>query len=121
MPKAKKTEIEYEIDKYTIGLFSRPATPDPSDIAIITLWEGNQIRGYINFFPNNAALPNPSYNKEKKVIRLYFHIDHFDVINDMLRNEKPLFIEYNSPPPFATLRSGKEPIGEEEKLIYPRE
>ena len=121
MPKAEKVEIEYEVDKYTIGLFSITQTPDPKDIAIISLWEGAKIRGYINFFPNNAALPNPSYDKEKEVIRLYFHVDHFDVISDMLRSEKPLFIEYRSPPPFATFRSGKEPIGEEETLFYPRE
>ncbi len=117
---AKKVEVEYEIDKYRIGLFSRVHSPDPRDIAIITLWGDNKIRGYLNFFPKSAALPNPSYKKETKRINLYFHIDHFDVISDMLRNEKPLYIEYKAPPPFGTLRSGQEPIGEEEQLFFPR-
>jgi len=126
MPKRKKSEpkaieIEYEINKYVIGLFSRPRSPDPQNIAIISLYENDDVRGYLNFFPNQARLPNPIYNKEKKVIHLYFHIDLFDVISDFLRNEQPLFITYKSPPPFGTLRSGKEPIGEEEPLFYPRD
>ena len=118
--KAKKIEVEYEINKYRIGVISRTQTQDPRDIAIITLWFEDEVHGYINFFPNDVELPNPNYNKTKKVINLYFHVEQFDVISDLLRNEKPLFIEYSSPPPFATLRSGQEPIGEEETLFYPR-
>ncbi|TFG04585.1 MAG: hypothetical protein EU536_04325 [Promethearchaeota archaeon] len=126
MPKAKqpigkKIEVEYEVTKYAIGLFSRPHSRDPHDIAIISLWEEDSIRGYLNFFPNTVDLPNPSYNEKDKVVQLYFHVEHFDVICDLLRNEKPIFINYQSPPPFATLRTGKEPIGEEETLFYPRE
>jgi len=45
----------------------------------------------------------------------------FPIIVDILRNEKPLFIEYSEPPPTGILRSGKEPIGEEEKLFHPKE
>jgi hypothetical protein len=119
--KAKKVEVEYEINKYTIGLFSRSLSSDPQDIAIISLYMDETPRAYINFLPNSTLLPNPSHNKKKGIINFYFHVDHFDVISDMLRNEQPLFVQYNSPPPFATLRSGAEPIGEEEELFYPRE
>lgn len=123
MPKAKnkklEIEIEYEIDKYAMGVFSRAHTPDPKAIASIVLWNGDTIRGFLNFYPNNAQLPNPHYQDDQ--ITLYYHVDHFDVLSDMLRNEKPLYVEYRSPPPFGLLRSGKEPIGEEETLFYPRD
>lgn len=117
--KAEKVEVEYEIDNYAIGIFSRPKTPDPKAIALIVLWYEDNIRGYLNFFPNHVDLPNPHLDNE--VIQLYYHVEHFDVITDFLRNEKPLYLEYSSPPPFGLLRSGKEPIGEEETLFYPRE
>ena len=118
-PKAKKIEVEYEINKYAIGVFSRTQSADPKAIALIVLYDEDHLRGYLNFFPNNIALPNPHI--ENDLIQLYYHIDHFDVISDLLRNEKPLYFQFSSPPPFGLLRSGKEPIGEEETLFYPRE
>jgi len=118
-PKAKKVEVEYEITKYAIGVFSRTQSPDPRAIALIVLYNEDTLRGYLNFFPSNVALPNPHI--EDDVLQLYYSIDHFDVIGDLLRNEKPLYIEFSSPPPFGLLRTSKEPIGEEETLFYPRE
>ena len=118
-PKAKKVEVAYEITEYAMGVFSRTQTPDPKNIAMIVVYDEETERGHLNFYPNNVKLPNPHI--EKDIIELFYHVDHFDVLSDMLRNEKPLYIEFNSPPPFGLIRSGKEPIGEEENLFYPRE
>jgi hypothetical protein len=115
-------DLEYEIDSYKIHIFSRQPESAKPVLALITLWKKDVLRGYLHFYPDGIDLPNPTYEKNRpgKPIRLRFHIYMFDPIRDMLESEKPLFIEYSQPPPIAVLRSGLEPIGEEEKLFLPK-
>ncbi len=115
------TDVEFEINTYGIHLFSRqPESPKPL-LSVITLWNEDKVRGYIHFYPDTVQLPNPSYEREEEYIRLRFHFSSLPIIIDLLRSEKPLFIQYSSHPPTAILRTEKEPIGEEEKLFLPKE
>ena len=88
-------ELEYEIDSYKVHIFSRQPESAKPVLALITLWNGDVLRGYLHFYPDGIELPNPSYEKDRpgKPIRLRFHIHMFDPIRDMLESEKPLFIE----------------------------
>ena len=115
------TEVEYEINSYGIHIFSRQPESQKPVLAVITLWYEDTVRGYMHFYPDNIQLPNPSFNPDKEVIRLRYHYSQLHSIVDILRAEKPLFIEYSSHPPTAILRTEKEPIGEEEKLFLPKE
>ncbi|MFX1293696.1 MAG: hypothetical protein ACFFD2_02380 [Promethearchaeota archaeon] len=113
--------IEYEINKYKIHIYSRqPPERESPTLAVITLWFDEKLCGYIHFYPDRTRLPNPVY--ENEIIRLRFHFtSYFHTIVDILRSEKPLYIDYSEPPPVAILRSGKEPIGEEERIFHPKE
>ncbi|MHA1278891.1 MAG: hypothetical protein ACTSQI_16685 [Candidatus Helarchaeota archaeon] len=115
-------DLEYEIDSYKLHIFSRQPESEKPVLAIITLWKNEELQGYIHFYPNDIQLPNPTYEKDRpgKPIRLRFHIAAFSAIREILESEKPLFIKYTSPPPVGLLRSGLEPIGEEEKLFLPK-
>lgn len=114
-------QVEFEIDGYKIHVFSRQPESETPTLAVITLWKKTEIRGYIHFYPDDIVLPNPALDAEPlKRIRLRLHMYQFPIIVEILRTEKPLYIEYSEPPPVAVLRSGREPIGEEEKLFHPK-
>ena len=114
------TKAEYEVNEYGIHIFSRQPESEKPVLAVITLWMDDIVRGYLHFYPDNVRLPNPNFDPEEEIIRLRYHFSQLHPIVDILRSEKPLFIEYSSHPPTGILRTEQEPIGEEEKLFLPK-
>jgi hypothetical protein len=45
------------------------------------------------FLPNGTALPADTVTKGQVV--LYYHVDHYPNVIDLLRNEKPVYLYYN--------------------------
>ncbi len=82
-------------------------------VAGIYLYEGNTYRGYIYFFPDGTALAPPVEDSASGRVFLYFNLSQFHATMEMLRTEEPIYLYYVSPTQ-AALRSGKEPVGEEE-------
>ncbi len=107
---------QYNIDGYALRLWSsKPVTnlSPGSAVAGIYFYQGNTYRGYGYFFPDGTELAPPVFDANNGRIFLHFNLSQFHAIMDTLRNESPLYIYYNSPT-HAALRSGKEPVGEEE-------
>ncbi|MFO7918769.1 MAG: hypothetical protein R6V13_11905 [Anaerolineae bacterium] len=106
----------YNIDGYAIRLWSSRPTTDLSPgtaVAGIYLYEGNTYRGYVYFFPDGTPLSPPVHDSTNGRIFLHFNLCQFHAVMEMLRTEEPLYVYYLSPTN-AALRSGKEPVGEEE-------
>ena len=53
---------------------------------------GNYI-GQMIFLPNSAALPADTV--VNKQAQLYYHLEDFQNVVDLLRNEKPIYMYYN--------------------------
>jgi hypothetical protein len=53
---------------------------------------GNYI-GQLLFLPNGAALPADTV--VNKQAQLHYHLEHFQNVVDLLRNEKPIYMYYN--------------------------
>jgi hypothetical protein len=111
--------VEYEIDEYGLRLWSsRPTTnlnPNTA-VAAIYLYEKNTYRGYIYFYPDGTPLAPPVNDSENGRIHLHFNLCQFHAVMEMLRTELPIFLYYYDPSN-AAIRSGKEPVGEEEKNL----
>ena len=107
---------EYNIDGYAIRQWStRPTTNLSPGVAVagIYLYQGNTYRGYVYFFPDGTNLAPPVFDSSNGRIFLHFNLSQFHATMEILREEKPIYVYYLSPSN-AALRSGVEPIGEEE-------
>jgi len=107
---------EYPVDGYALRMWStRPTTNLNPGVAVagIYLYEGNTYRGYIYFFPDGTPLAPPVLDATGGKIYLHFNLSQLDAVMDTVRNEKPLYVYFQSPTN-AALRSGQEPVGEEE-------
>jgi hypothetical protein len=106
----------YNIDQYAIRMWSSRPTTNLSPgtaVAGIYLYEGNTYRGYIYFFPDGTALAPPVFDAGQGRVFLHYNLSQYDATVNILRTERPLYIYYFSPTN-AALRSGREPVGEEE-------
>jgi len=106
---------QFKIDGYATRLWSSRPTANltGSAVAGIYLYEGNTYRGYVYFFPDGAHLDPPVFHSATGRIFLNFNLSQFHATLEMLRTEKPIYLYYLSTTN-AYLRSGKEPVGEEE-------
>lgn len=106
----------FEIDGYSIRLWSsRSTTSTSSGVAVagIYLYERNTYRGYVYFFPDGTALSPPVEDSTNGRVFLHLNLSQFHATMEIMRTEEPIFLYYVSPT-HAGLRSGKEPVGEEE-------
>ena len=106
----------FKIDGYSLRLWSSRSTTNMSPgtaVAGIYLYEGNKYRGYVYFFPDGTALAPPVEDSTIGRVFLHFNLSQFHATMEMLRTEEPVYLYYVNPTQ-AALRSGKEPVGEEE-------
>jgi len=104
-----------QIAKYRLRYFGK-RSKDTLAIAWINVYDDqNYYVGRVQFYRDGQAIPNNSVNENlnPKRIFLQMHERQIDTVVDMLRNEKPCWMYYSSPT-FAYIRTGKEPVGEEE-------
>jgi hypothetical protein len=106
----------YKIDGYSVRMWSsRPTTNLSPGVAVagIYLYQGNQYRGYVYFFPDGTALAPPVFHSSTNQAFLHFNLSQVHATMEMLRAEDPVYLYYQSPTN-AGLNTGKEPTGEEE-------
>ena len=107
---------EFLIDSYATRLWSSRATTNLSPgtaVAGLYLYEQAAYRGYVYFFPDGTQLAPPVFDAANGRVFLHFNLSQFAATLEMLRTEKPIYVYYLSPTN-AALRSGMEPVGEEE-------
>lgn len=75
----------------------------------------NHLRTRLLFAENGSDLPNSSESEMQGVkwCRIWYHIDQFPAVIDILRNEEPVWVHYSNPT-FAHIFTGSEPVGEGE-------
>src|SRR5262249_10232137 len=101
---------------YALRLWSsRPTTNLSPGVAVagIYFYEGKTYRGYVYFFPDGTQLAPPVLDSANGLIFLHCNLCQFHAVMEMVRSEKPLYAYYLGPTN-AALRSGTEPVGEEE-------
>ncbi|HWI93038.1 MAG TPA: hypothetical protein VNT20_17295 [Flavisolibacter sp.] len=107
---------EFLIDGYALRQWSSRSTTNLNPgvaVAGIYLYQGASYRGYIYFFPDGTQLAAPVFDAANGRVFLHFNLCQLHETMEMLRTEKPLYVYYNDINN-AALRSGVEPMGEEE-------
>ena len=100
--------ITKNFDKYVLGVNSGTTTK-----VSITCYQGNTQVGML-IFREASTLPEPWHQASTDRLFLYFHVDRFEAVLNILQNEKPLKLYFNPSGGWARLATGKEPVGEEE-------
>jgi len=92
----------------------------------VTIWSfNNQIAGYIGLYTANykriaqITFYNDGHDVPKNstsgdIVNLNFPFSKYQVVLDVLRNEDPVWLNYNDINALGTISSSKEPVGEGE-------
>jgi len=100
-----------EITTYRYYFFSSRNQPSHAR-AVIQFWGDDGYLGAAIFYDDDFTLP-PATLGSSGVIGQNYHMSEFSPILDMLRNEKPVYIEFNGELNSRLTTSG-EPVGEGE-------
>ena len=99
---------EIEIRRYTYHCFS---SRDRDDVVLFLYDKRSSVVGQVFAVPDGEPLP-PAERRDGRAV-LYFHRGAIPQIVDLLRNEKPVYLQWNNGRDTA-LTTGYEPIGEGE-------
>jgi hypothetical protein len=70
--------------------------------------------GVIQFEEDPARLPATDHLSAQGSVVLYYSLDQYPHILDLLRNESPLHLRFNKDNKFGQISTSKEPVGEGE-------
>jgi len=102
-------QISKLIDRYLMRSLSGVRL---TQLSIILYNNLDQI-GYMLYFPDDEELPENRITQTGIVI-LYKHFSYASIDIDILRNEKPLFLQYDDTTKIGSISTSAEPVGEEE-------
>ena len=71
----------------------------------------NELIAKMYFHEEGRVLPD---NSESNIVILRYPISKYSIVMDVLRNEKPVFINYYEHNRSGYIRTGSEPVGEGE-------
>ena len=101
-----------EVKNYAVRFQGGPGGSGMGVRAQIHLFgESNKMEGAIDFFDEGVRLKK---KKKKGHIYMALHISQLLAVVDILRNEKPIFIEWQEKGQNAYLGTSQEPVGEGE-------
>jgi len=98
---------------FELGSYSIQALTGEDQPVYVHLWEmPDRYRGYICFHPHFTG--NFTWHDRIGIVNAFMPPSKLDVMLDILRNEKPVYLTVSEEHNVASLRTGKEPPGEEE-------
>lgn len=111
--------VTHEVGTYQVSLISGYTSGGGSQIGFVYFNEplGSYI-GYVGIIREGAALP-PNVLSANGVLNIYFHEAEFIPLLDTLRNEKPVFVKFNTDLKWGSVGTNSELVGEEETPAAP--
>ena len=111
---------KYEVGTYEVLLMSHfTSSGGGHQTAFVYFYEPSQkYIGYAGIIEDGVPLP-PNVQGSNGVLNIYFHESELVPMLDILRNEKPVFVQYNTDLKWGSVGTGKEPVGEQEPPAAP--
>ncbi|MEL6695280.1 MAG: hypothetical protein AAFV78_07215 [Bacteroidota bacterium] len=101
-----------EVKHYAVRVHGGPKGEGHKIRAQIHLFDDkNKLVGVIDFFDPKTTLPE---DESGELIRMALPSDQLSTIIDILRNEKPIFLEWQDALKNAYISTTQEPVGEGE-------
>ncbi len=99
-----------EIDTYFVNVLSHV----PYGGRRLMNVNGSFGKGILWFYPEDMSLPDNRKRPDQDVFDVYYRLDAWDAILDLLRNESPVHFNYSDSSNSAQIYTGHEPVGEGE-------
>jgi hypothetical protein len=107
--------VKHEVGTYEVLLMSHYTTSGGGhQVGFVYFYEpSDKYIGYAGIIEDGAPLPS-NVQGSNGVLNIYFHEAQLVPMLDTLRNEKPVFVQFNTELKWGSVGTGKEPVGEEE-------
>jgi len=109
--------VSKEVGTYEVLMISGYSNPDQIGFVYFNTPSGEYI-GYAGIIREGALLP-ANVQWSNGIINIYFHENEFVPLLDTLRNERPMYVKFNTDLKWGSVGTGKEPVGEQEKASSP--
>jgi hypothetical protein len=107
------TEIKNYVVAYYAG--ARNLTGHPYKAIISLRDENNGLLGAAYFHHGDETMPETDTQKATGFISCHYHADDYPHVLDLLRNEKPIYLQFEiSAGRVGSIRTNAEPVGEGE-------
>ncbi len=106
-----------EIKKYDVAYYAggKNVAAYPYRAIIGLRNDSDELIGAAYFHHSTATMPNADTMKASGYISCHYHAEQYAHVLDILRNEKPVFVEFEvRPGNIANIRTSAEPVGEGE-------
>ena len=106
-----------EIKKYDVAYYggAKNVSGHPYRAIIGLRDENDALLGAAYFHHSEATMPNADTQKATGYISCHFPAEHYSQVLDLLRNEKPVYVEFEvRAGNVANIRTSAEPVGEGE-------
>ena len=113
--------VTHEVGTYEIVLMSHFTTGGGGhQVGFVYFYEPNTEKyiGYAGIIQNGQALP-PNQQGSNGVLNIYFHESSLVPMLDTLRNEKPVYVKYNTDLKWGSVGAAAEPVGEQQPPATP--
>ena len=98
-----------EITGYLLSIYGNLGDDNVLNRGHITLVSESRIAGFIKFYDSGLAAPEDFVYEKTGQITMHVPSNMYLSVVDMLRNEKPVFLNFEGRR--AVLRTGTEPVG----------
>ena len=106
--------VTREVGTYEILLISQLSTGGGSQVGYVDFYEpAGAYIGYAGIIRDGAALP-ANTQWPNGILNFYFHEAALVAMLDTLRNERPVFVKFNTDLKWGSVGTNREPVGEEE-------
>jgi hypothetical protein len=105
-----------EVKKYDVAYYAgaRNLNRYPYRAIIGLRDEDDRLIGAAYFHHSSTTMPVADTQKAKGYISCHYLAEHYSEVLDILRNEKPVFVEFEVRGNLANIRTSAEPVGEGE-------
>ncbi len=98
--------IHGRIDSYSVSLLSPMSSVGKRIISL----SGSFGKAVLRFFPSEETLPENRRRNDENAFDVYYHLDSWVAVIDVLRHEKPVRFFYDDASGAAQIHSGGEPV-----------
>jgi len=111
--------VSHEVGTYSVLMIT--GYSDPNQIAFVYFNEpGGKYIGYAGIMRDTASLP-ANVQWTNGVLNIYFHEAELVPMLDTLRNERPVYVQFNTDLKWGSVGTGVEPVGGRELLALKHE
>lgn len=107
--------VTHEVGTYKILMVSGFRGGGGNQIGFVYFYEpAGKYIGYVGIIKDGEHLPN-NVQWQNGVLNIFFHEAEFVALLDTLRNERPVYVKFNTDLKWGSVGTDREPVGEQEE------